>query len=152
MIEFNVDVIAPQVEHEAGWRSLWDQYCGGAIKPMVSDATWRRLLDPSSTIGGLVAVAGQDVVGFVNYVVHEGTWEVAPVCYVEDLFVSKMYRGRGSRVARALATPLLQRVQSGEWSRLWGITAAENFVAQKLYSGFSSGHPYMRFVFRKPAA
>lgn len=45
MIEFNVDVLAPCDDHAAGWRSLWDQYCDGAIDPAVSDETWRRLLE-----------------------------------------------------------------------------------------------------------
>jgi len=61
------------------------------------------LLDPASAIGGLIALSGSEVVGFTNYVLHEGTWEVKPICYVEDVFVSKLHRGRGSVVARAMA-------------------------------------------------
>ncbi|GAB6849165.1 GNAT family N-acetyltransferase [Paraburkholderia kururiensis] len=144
----SVDVTEPRPEHEAGWRVLWNQYCDGAIEPHVSDATWARLLDPVSAIAGLVAVSAGEVVGFTNYVVHEGTWETKPVCYVEDVFVSKLQRGRGSLVARAMAAQLVQRVYSGEWSRLWGITAANNVVAQRLYSGFAQGQPYIRYVMR----
>jgi hypothetical protein len=29
------------------------------------------------------------MVGFATYVVHECTWEVDPVCYVEDAYLSK---------------------------------------------------------------
>ena len=144
----HVEVSAPTQEHEAGWRSLWEQYCDGAIAADVSDATWQRLLDPASAIGGLVALRAGEVIGFANYVVHEGTWETKPICYIEDVFVSKLHRGRGSLVARAMADSLVQRVHAGEWSRLWGITAADNLVAQRLYSGFSSGQPYMRYVLR----
>jgi GNAT superfamily N-acetyltransferase len=143
-----IDVTAPTQEHEAGWRSLWDQYCDGAIEQRVSDATWTRLLDPASAIAGLVTVSGGEVIGFVNYVVHEGTWETKPICYIEDVFVSKLYRGRGSLVARAMADQLVQRVRSGQWSRLWGITASDNLIAQRRYSGFAEGKPYVRYVMR----
>ena len=144
----SVDVMEPKPEHEAGWRALWEEYCDGAIEPHVSDATWARLLDPASSIAGLVAVSAGEVIGFANYVVHEGTWVTKPVCYVEDVFVSKLQRGRGSLVARAMADQLVRRVYSGEWSRLWGITAADNFVAQRLYSGFVGGKSYVRYVMR----
>jgi hypothetical protein len=96
----------------------------------------------------VISVAGNEVIGFVNYVIHEGTWEVKPICYVEDVFVSKLHRGHGSLVARSMADQLVRRVQDGEWGRLWGITAAGSFVAQRLYSGFASGEPYMRYVMR----
>jgi hypothetical protein len=46
-------VKAPTQEHEAGWRSLWDQYCDGAIEQRVSDAIWTRLLDPASKLSRL---------------------------------------------------------------------------------------------------
>jgi GNAT superfamily N-acetyltransferase len=144
----HVEVLAPRREHAADWRSLWERYCDGAIPASVSDATWQRLLDPTSAIGGVVALSADEVIGFANYVVHEGTWETKPICYVEDVFVSKLHRGRGSLVARAMAETLVQRVHAGEWSRLWGITAADNLVAQHLYAGFSSGQPYMRYVLR----
>jgi GNAT superfamily N-acetyltransferase len=144
----HMDVMAPTQEHEVGWRSLRDQYCDGAIEQRVSDATWTRLLDPASAIAGLVTVSGGEVIGFANYVVYEGTWETKPIRYVEDVFVSKFYRGHGSLVARAMADRLVQRVCSGEWSRLWGITASDNLIAQRLYPGFAEGKPYVRYVMR----
>jgi len=148
MTDMDLEVLAPRQEHETGWRLLWDQYCDGAIAAHISDATWQRLLDPASAIGGLIALSGSEVVGFAHYVVHEGTWEVKPICYVEDVFVSKLHRGRGSVVARAMAQTLFQRAHAGEWSRIWGVTAADNVVAQRLYAGFSAGQPYMRYVLR----
>src|SRR6266702_2253962 len=108
MSDMHIEVLAPRQEHEAGWRSLWDQYCDGAVAAHVSDATWQRLLDSTSAIGGLVALNAGEVIGFVNYVVHEGTWETKQICYIEDVFVSKMHRGRGSLVARAMADTLVQ--------------------------------------------
>lgn len=148
MSEMPIIVTSPAQEHESGWRALWDQYCGGAVDASITDATWLRLIDPSSQIGGLVAVLGDELIGFATYVVHECTWEMKPVCYIEDVFVSKKHRGRGSRVARAMAASMVERVHAGEWSRLYGITAADNVVAQRLYSSFSPGHPYVRYVLR----
>ncbi len=143
-----IEVVEPGASHQTGWRGLWDAYCGGAISAEVGDATWRRLLDPASSIGGLVAVCDADVVAFVTYVEHECTWELKPVCYVEDVFVAPLHRGRDSMVARSMAANLLARLASAEWSRLYGITALDNVLAQRLYSTFSPAQACMRYVIR----
>lgn len=38
--------------------------------------------------------------------------------------------------------------RAGEWSHLYGTTAADNVLAQRLYSSFSTGQPYMQYLAR----
>lgn len=138
-------------EHESGWRRLWDLYCDGGIAADVTDATWRRIVDPASSIGALIAKVDNQISGFVTYVEHEGTWELKKLCYVEDLFIDKRHRGDVIGVGQALASELLARLKHGEWSRLYGITRQDNVVAQRLYRRFSKGEPYMRYVIKEGA-
>jgi len=135
-------------EHEQGWRELWAIYCGDGIAETVTTATWQRILDPGSSIGAYIAVDNGNVVGFVTFVEHEGTWETKPLCYVEDLYVTKLYRGDKTGIGHSLAAVLLARLRSGEWSRVYGITRTDNVVAQRLYRGFATGEPYLRYVVR----
>ena len=143
-----IEIVTAGPEHEQGWRALWALYCGGGVGEATTAATWRRILDPASSIGASVATEAGAVVGFVTYVEHEGTWETTSLCYVEDLYVAKSHRGDINGVGQALAGALLTRLRAGEWSRLYCITEADNFVAQRLYSGFAKGVPYLRYVLR----
>ena len=76
----------------------------------VTASTWQRLLDPETPVEGLVAVRDDEVIGFVNYVVHPSTWAIADSCYLEDLFVSPAARGSGA--GRALIAAVLERARS----------------------------------------
>lgn len=141
-----VTILDARPEHESGWRMLWELYCGGHLAANVTAATWRRILDPASSIGAIMAEVDNQVVGFVTYVEHEGTWELKKLCYVEDLYIDKGHRGDVIGVGQALASELLARLKRGEWSRLYGITRQDNVVAQRLYRRFAEGEPYMRYV------
>lgn len=144
----SLSIISALPAHETGWRDLWNQYCGGAVTQEVSDATWRRIVDPSSSIGSIVALLENQVVGFITYVEHECTWETQTVCYIEDVFVSKHHRGSTLGVGHAIARHLIERLQAGEWARVYGITHTENILAQRLYGRYTHGEPYLRYVMR----
>jgi len=42
-----------------------------------------------------LAVVNEDVVGMSISVLYEETWTVAPICYLEDLFIQTNPRGGG---------------------------------------------------------
>jgi GNAT superfamily N-acetyltransferase len=88
---------APQDEKR--WRELFDGYCV-FYKRTPSEAltahTWRRILDEASPIHAIVAeTQGKSVIGIANYVVHEHTLGLTPVCYLGDLFVDPTHRAAG---------------------------------------------------------
>jgi GNAT superfamily N-acetyltransferase len=97
-----------------------------------TEATWRRLIDPAfaEMIGRVAEIEGR-VVGMLHAVVHANTWSVAPVCYLEDLFVAPDMRGRG--IGRALISGLAEEGRRASWRRLYWRTASDNATAQRLY-------------------
>ncbi|MGH6862626.1 MAG: GNAT family N-acetyltransferase, partial [Phyllobacterium sp.] len=71
------------------WRRLWAGYVAfyeTSLTDEITDHTCRRMYDPSAPVIGRVAERDGNVAGFSMSVLHEGTWTLAPICYLEDLF------------------------------------------------------------------
>jgi GNAT superfamily N-acetyltransferase len=129
------------------WFRLWQGYLEfyeATLDPRISDATWRRLLDPNEPIHGLVACdATGVVVGFVNYVLHANTWTDRPVCYLEDLFVDSSARGQGA--GRALIEALVDLAKTQGWYRIYWQTKASNATARALYDKVTPVTDWVRY-------
>jgi len=69
--------------------------CSPAVRPLFPVQTWKLILDPKSPIFFRLAVVNEDVVGMSISVLYEETWTVAPICYLEDLFIQTNPRGGG---------------------------------------------------------
>jgi GNAT superfamily N-acetyltransferase len=135
----------PAPADEAAWRALWAQYNAFYevdIPEAVTTLTWRRLLDPAAPMLGRLALAAGEVSGFSNAVLHESTWTLTPVCYLEDLFVAPAARGQG--VGRALIQDLLDGAKTNGWSRLYWHTRASN-TARRLYDEFAVADDFVRY-------
>jgi GNAT superfamily N-acetyltransferase len=133
-------------EDEARWRALWDGYLAFyrvTIAPDITDATWRRVFDPASAIFMRVAEIDGDVKGFTLCITHEGTWTVAPDCYLEDLFVDESARGHG--VGRALLDDLVALCKKNGWARLYWHTEEGNATARKLYDTYVKSDGHIRY-------
>ncbi|MFZ1921277.1 MAG: GNAT family N-acetyltransferase [Xanthobacteraceae bacterium] len=130
---------------EAAWRGLWSQYNDFYEKKVpeaVTAHTWQRILDPGTSIFGRLATVDDAVIGFSTSVLHEITWAIAPVCYLEDLFVAPAFRGRG--IGRMLIAELIERAKSLGWSRLYWHTRAGN-PARRLYDEFDKADDFVRY-------
>ncbi|ENN89395.1 putative acetyltransferase protein [Rhizobium freirei PRF 81] len=137
-------------EDEVRWRTLWEGYLAFyrvTIAPEITDATWRRVFDPASAIFMRVAEADGEVKGFTLCITHEGTWTLAPDCYLEDLFVDESARGHG--VGRALLDDLVTLCKKNGWGRLYWHTEETNATARELYDTYveSDGHIRYRINF-----
>jgi hypothetical protein len=78
----------PTAIDEAAWRRLWAGYgafCETRVPDTMTARTWQRMLDPLSPIFG--RRHRSDDRRLYVAVLHEGTWTIAPICYLEDLFV-----------------------------------------------------------------
>ena len=140
----------PQDLDEHAWRRLWSGYnafYGAQISEAVTASTWKRMLDPTSTIFGRVAVVHTAVVGFSVSVLHEGTWTIAPICYLEDLFVAPKFRGQG--LGRMLVADLVQHARMKGWSRLYWHTRDSN-PARRLYDEFAKADGFVRYKLNFP--
>jgi GNAT superfamily N-acetyltransferase len=135
----------PVPADEPAWRDLWSQYNDfyeTKVAEAVTAHTWRRILDPTASIFGRIATADDVAVGFSNNVLHDITWAIAPVCYLEDLFVAPAFRGRG--IGRMLIADLIERAKSNGWSRLYWHTRAGN-PARRLYDEFTGADDFVRY-------
>lgn len=144
MMDTIVREIEPQQEHQ--WRKLWAEYLDFyeiALPAAVTRRTWRRLLDPSSSIIGLTATRQQELVGFAIVVLHESTWSLNPTAYLEDLFVQHDQRQTG--VGRALIDHLLDSARRAGWETVYWHTRADNFRARRLYDRYALADGFVRY-------
>jgi GNAT superfamily N-acetyltransferase len=135
---------------ETQWRKLWQAYCdfsGVAVGDAVTARTWSRILDPDSGVLCIVAEVEGQVYGFANCVIHENTFELQPVCYLEDLFVLASARGRG--LGRSLIEWLRNAMRAEGWARLYWVTREDNKQARALYDRFTTADGFVRYVLKQ---
>ena len=135
---------------EAAWRKLWQGYCDFyslTLSDAVTSRTWRRILDPDSGVLCIVAEVDGQVYGFANCVIHENTWELQPVCYLEDLYVLPSARCRG--IGKALIEWLRNAMRAEGWTRIYWVTAQDNKAARALYDQFTPADGFVRYVLRQ---
>ena len=91
--------IRPVGEHEyERWLPLWQGYIEFYQASMPDENTaalWRRIHNPAHEIECRVAENTDTgaLVGLVHYVEQTTTWNINPVCYLNDLFVIPGVRG-----------------------------------------------------------
>jgi GNAT superfamily N-acetyltransferase len=129
-----VAIRAAEARDEARWRALWAGYISfyrGSVSEAVTAATWQRILDPATTINGLVADRDGEVIGICNYLFHDSTWDTRPICYLQDLFVDPSRRGGGA--AKALILACEAAAQKAGAFRVYWQTQEYNAPARSLY-------------------
>jgi GNAT superfamily N-acetyltransferase len=132
---------------ERAWRPLWDGYLRfyeTELASAATDATWRRLLDPSIAMSGIVAERGDALVGFAHCVFHPYTWGEADACYLEDLFVDPEARGSGA--GRRLVDTVIERARAAGCGRVYWHTHRDNRTARALYDSFTPADDFVRYV------
>jgi GNAT superfamily N-acetyltransferase len=137
---------------EPAWQRLWRGYCefyDVRLPAEVTQRTWKRILDPDSGVMCILAEVEGRVAGFAHCVVHENTWEIQPVCYLEDLFVDPDQRGQG--VGKALLEWLRNSMRAEGWARLYWVTHKDNATARALYDQFVQADDFVRYVVRAKA-
>src|SRR5262249_32064249 len=88
----------PAPHDEGAWRALWAGYCAfyeTSVAEAVTAGTWTRILTPGSPLFGRIAEWKGEGAGFTVSVLHQGSWTLDPICYLEDLFVAPKARGHG---------------------------------------------------------
>ncbi len=120
------------------WRRLWEGYntfygrSGETALPEdVVRTTWRRILDPAVPVHGVAGFLEGRMVAIAHYLFHPSTTDLAPVCYLQDLFTAEAARGRGA--GRALIEEVARRARAAGSTRLYWHTHESNVTAQALY-------------------
>ena len=137
-----------QPNDERRWRELWDAYTRFYEREPCEAKTrhtWSRILDPAFPVHAIVAQAKDgEVIGIANYVIHENTSTLTPVCYLDDLFVDPTSRGTG--VGKQLIDWLLAETMAQGWSRLYWHTRENNYRARGLYDKYGPHSGFVRYV------
>jgi ribosomal protein S18 acetylase RimI-like enzyme len=147
-----VNVRPIEARDEARWRQLWDGYCRfyeRELSEPITQHTWARMMDAQSPVYGIVAETGRDgVVGMANYILHENTWSLTPVCYLEDLFVDPDCRAAG--IGGKLIDRLCAEMARQGWSRIYWHTRENNYRARGLYDKYTPHSGFVRYVIYNP--
>ena len=142
-----------EARDEARWRVLWDGYCRFYERDLsepITRHTWGRIMEFASPVHAIVAddpAAG--VIGICNYILHDNTWTLTPVCYLEDLFVDPTRRASG--VGQQLIDWLVAEMKAQGWSRLYWNTRENNYRARGLYDKYTPHSGFLRYVVNNSA-
>jgi ribosomal protein S18 acetylase RimI-like enzyme len=133
---------------EARWRVLWDGYTRFYEREpdeAITRHTWSRILDPQSPVYAIVAEdeTGQ-VIGIANYILHENTSTLTPVCYLQDLYVDPAARARGA--GKQMIDWLMAQMKARNWSRVYWNTKENNYRARGLYDKYTPHSGFLRYV------
>ena len=122
----------------ADWRPLWDGYNAfygrsgpTALGEQITEATWERFFSASEPVHALVAQDENRIVGIAHYLFHRSTTRLHDVCYLQDLFTSQQYRGRG--VGRLLIQAVYAVASATKSSRVYWTTQTTNEAGRALY-------------------
>ena len=133
---------------EPRWRELWDAYTRFYEKePSETQTryTWGRILDAAAPIWAIVAEDSDDgVIGIANYLVHESTSTLTPVCYLEDLYVDQTRRSAG--VGKMLIDWLATESKTRGWAYLYWHTKETNYRARGLYDKYAPHSGFLRYA------
>jgi GNAT superfamily N-acetyltransferase len=120
------------------WQKLWDGYnafygrsASTALPLEVSQMTWSRFFDSYEPMHALVAVDAGTLLGLAHFLYHRSTIQVAPTCYLQDLFTSHASRGRG--IGRALILAVYEHAKIAGSPRVYWQTHETNAAAMNLY-------------------
>lgn len=143
-----------EADDASRWRELWDGYTRFYEREPVDEVThhaWTRILDPDSPVHAIVAEREDGfVIGMANYLIHESTSQLRPVCYLQDLFVDPEIRGEG--VGARLIDWLVDEAKRNGWSRLYWNTRENNYRARALYDRYTPHSGFVRYVIDLPAS
>jgi GNAT superfamily N-acetyltransferase len=128
------------------WKALWADYQAfyqTYLEETVSETTWSRLLDPAEPMFCFIAEHEGEVIGFVNCVLHRGTWSIGDFCYLEDLFVAAPARGMGA--GRALIEAVYAEADRRGCERVYWLTHESNAPARRLYDKLARNLGFIQY-------
>lgn len=140
-------VRALDARDKSAWLGLWSGYLAFydvELSEEVTESTWSRICGEEGDFFALVAEnTDGTVVGFAHCLMHLNTWDIAPRCYLEDLYVSHLERGGG--VGRALIEALTEEARCRGANHVYWFTDEGNETARRLYDRIGTLSHYVRY-------
>ncbi|MTC61038.1 GNAT family N-acetyltransferase [Providencia rustigianii] len=122
-------------EHYPQWLVYWLEYqkfYNVDLSEEITLKAWERFFNADEPMYCAVALEGDNVVGFVNYLYHRSTWAENNFCYLEDLYVTPEIRGK--HVGKQLIEFVHNQAKKNQCGRLYWHTQETNLRGQKLYN------------------
>jgi GNAT superfamily N-acetyltransferase len=146
MTHFNVKQISR--DDYSNWRPLWDGYNefygrvgSTALAEEITARTWERFHNAEEPVHGLVAKDGDRIVGIVHYLFHRSTTRLNDVCYLQDLFTAKEYRGQG--IGKLLISAVYDAAKTANCSRVYWQTHLTNESGRALYDKMAANNGFI---------
>lgn len=149
----SVQIRPIEARDEPRWRALWDGYCRFYEREpseRITRHAWARIMRPDAPVYAIVAEKDGRVIGMANYIIHDNTSTLTPICYLQDLFVDPQERAHG--VGQQLIDWLVAQMRAQGWSRLYWNTKEDNYRARGLYDKYTPHSGFLRYVVMNPDA
>lgn len=137
-----------EAKDKPAWLELFKGYIAfykATVPEEVMETTWQRLLSGGEGFHiGLVAVGDDDVpIGLAHVLFHRSTWSPTWYCYLEDLFVAPVARGK--HVGRALIERVYAEADKRQATRTYWATQEFNYRARALYDQVATKSPFLQY-------
>lgn len=136
----------------AAWKPLWEGYNAfygrhgpTALPDAVTQSTWQRFFDAREPMHAIVAQRDGELLGLAHYLFHRSTIQIAPTCYLQDLFTVPAARAQG--IGRQLIEAVYVRARQAGSARVYWQTHETNASAMRLYDALAERSGFL--VYRK---
>ena len=147
-----VVVRAARADDFAAWKPLWDGYNAhygrsgaSALAEDITRITWLRFFDAYEPMHAFVADRDGELIGLAHFLYHRSTIQIAPSCYLQDLFTAPAARGAG--IGRALIEAVYRDAAGHGIARVYWQTHETNATAMRLYDQVAERSGFI--VYRK---
>jgi GNAT superfamily N-acetyltransferase len=148
----SIKIRSAEKEDFQAWKPLWDGYNAfygrkgsTALPADLTETTWARFFNSDEPVHALVAEREGQLIGLAHYLFHRSTIQIAPTCYMQDLFTDETVRGLG--VGRALIEEVYRRAAALDCPRIYWHTHETNTTAMALYDKVADKSGFI--VYRK---
>jgi len=141
-----VTIRAIEEKDKGQWLNLWAGYLEfykSTISIEQTELTWKRLINNELKMFGFVAENEEGVIGFTHCLFRPSTWTETDYCYLEDLFVDPLIRGKG--VGRALIDKVVELAREKKSKRVYWTTQEFNKTARVLYDSITPVSEYVQY-------
>ena len=142
----NLTIRAIEERDKSQWLKLWAGYLEfykSTISTEQTELTWKRLINNELKMFGFVAENEDGVIGFTHCLFRPSTWTETDYCYLEDLFVDPLIRGKG--VGRALIDKVVELAREKKSKRVYWTTQEFNKTARVLYDSITPVSEYVQY-------
>jgi GNAT superfamily N-acetyltransferase len=129
----------------AGYNAFYGRHGDTALPAHITVTTWSRFHDRAEPMHALVAERDGQLLGLAHYLYHRSTIQIAPSCYLQDLYTSEAARGQG--VARQLIEAVYAQAKAAGSPRVYWQTHETNHTAMRLYDKVADKSGFL--VYRK---